>query len=189
VTLPLTASQQFGIDWSRFHAGQVPIGWRLRENELRPWVRFHGLPQSKRYAQSETEALTILLRANLLAERLLGSGALCWIVERRSRRSDGIGEIWQSVLDDDCAADDDPEDWTTYFYVREEPWEWGKYDATLTDIADDRRDIGAIWMRRDNGAVFAPYDGGFDLFPATWAQVGALRQEYREWLSIRPNGL
>jgi len=41
----------------------------------------------------------------------------------------------------------------------------------------------------DTGAVYAPYDGGADLFfPSTWERDLA-RDRYRAWLSRDPGGL
>lgn len=83
--------------------------------------------------------------------------------------------------------DDDPDSPMCRFYIRADEWQPGEYDEKLLALADD--EIRVIWMRRDNGAVFAPYDGGFDLFPATWEDVALLKEERRDWLSDHPEGL
>jgi hypothetical protein len=62
------------------------------------------------------------------------------------------------------------------------------FDKLLTAIADDEVDF-VFWMNRENGAIFAPYDGGFDLFPSTDAQVDELKKSYPDWLSSHSQGL
>ncbi|WP_446689018.1 DUF3885 domain-containing protein [Rhizobium laguerreae] len=44
-------------------------------------------------------------------------------------------------------------------------WQEGSFDDLLTARADDETGP-TLLMNSGNGAIFAPYDGGFDLFPA-----------------------
>lgn len=77
----------FEEEWARHYSDAVPVGWCLREYPNIAWVRFHSLPKSKRYAETENEYATIISRGNLLADRLLGPDASCWqidIVEKTS---------------------------------------------------------------------------------------------------------
>ena len=174
---------QFQADWSRHYGALLPIGWHIRQDEARPWVRFHALPLSKRYAEDEAERATVLFRANSLGDEILGPGTSCWIVEARSNESDGPGELWMKSAEDD----DDPDSLVWCFYVRSEDWQPGRYNEKLLAIADDQPDR-AIWMSRDTGSVLAPYDGGFDLFLPTWEEVSTVKTDWRDWLSDHPAG-
>jgi hypothetical protein len=176
-------AEQFRAEWARNYGAVLPLGWQLRLYNARPWVRFHALPLSKRYADSDVERATILCRANSLADDILGRGTSCWVVEARAEGDQKTGNFWIA-----SAEDDDPDSPLWHFYIRCEDWRSGKYDAELLAIADDQPNR-AIWMRRDNGALFAPYDGGFDLFPPTWQDVERLRERWRDWLSDHPEGL
>jgi hypothetical protein len=176
--LPLIS--QFRGDWDQYRPGCLPLGWALRQVGDAPWVRFHALPGSKRYADDQVERRTILLRANSLADRLLGSGQLCWVVEAQAIGNDGSGELAMTA-----AESTDPDDAVWNFYVRRDRWLAGAFDDKLLSIAEDEPGR-AIWVRCDNGAVFAPYDGGFDLFPTTWQAVADLRAERPDWLSSHP---
>ncbi|MEG3179539.1 DUF3885 domain-containing protein [Sphingomonas sp. LT1P40] len=178
---PLT--RQFLDDWSRFHAGRLPLGWLLRQDVHLPWVRFHALPESKRYAENDEERSIILHRANALAERLLGLDSGCWVIEARSAASKGGGELAM-----EAAESDDPDGFIWSFYVRLETWQTGRYDRELMAIADDDPNP-VIWMRQGDGAIFAPYDGGFDLFPTTRKAVRLLKSQQPDWLSKHPKGL
>lgn len=73
----------FDREWSDFRPGHQPAGWMLRDAGSLPWVRFHSLPQSKRYPDNEAEAEIILSRAEALGDAILGRGAACWQVECR----------------------------------------------------------------------------------------------------------
>ncbi len=180
---PAPLAMQFRTEWSRQYPALLPIGWLLRKDPVRPWVRFHALPESKRYADDDTERQIILYRANALGDRLLGSGTPCWIVEARTDECEGSGELAMV-----SAEDDDPDSMVWRFYVRLEEWQSGRYDDRFLSIADDQPNR-AIWLSRDSGSVFAPYDGGFDLFPPTWREVNALKKERHDWLSDHPAGL
>src|SRR5262245_13142107 len=76
-------AKTFQNEWLRHHEGRQPIRWMLRASGL-PWVRFHALPGSKRYAENEDERQTIIFRANVLGDRLLRAGTPCWLVPARA---------------------------------------------------------------------------------------------------------
>ncbi|MDR6126574.1 hypothetical protein QE361_003686 [Sphingomonas sp. SORGH_AS802] len=174
---------QFLRDWEHHRSGCLPLGWALRERGDTPWVRFHALPGSKRYAENPVERRTILTRANGLGDRLLGPGQLCWIIEAHADDKPGSGEL--APIE---AEPDDPGEPVWRFYVRRDRWQAGAFDDKLLSIAADEAGR-AVWMRCDNGAIFAPYDGGFDLFPPTIRIVNELKAEHSEWLSEHPTGL
>jgi hypothetical protein len=119
----------FQNEWLRHHEGRRPLGWMLRESGGLPWVRFHALPDSKRYAETESECQTIIGRANALGIRLLGAGSLCWLVEARADEAEGVGFYAGDY------AEDDP-DVTWRFYVQPVEWRDGAFDAMLNAIAN-----------------------------------------------------
>jgi len=174
---------EFRRDWARYHPTCLPLGWALRRCADTPWVRFHGLPGSKRYADDQAERNIILSRAQALSEKLLGVDQYCWVVETDAGDASASNEVVLTATETD-----DPDEPVWSFYASRECWRAGTHDAKLLSIANDepRR---AIWMRCDNGAVFAPYDGGFDLFPTSWDAVDQLKAEWPDWLSDHPAGL
>lgn len=174
-------AKAFRHEWEQHHRGRQPLGWHLRQDSQVPWVRFHSLPESKRYAEDEAERRIILSRANLLGDRLLGSQTACWLVEANPRETRKDGVLAWTYSEDV----EDSFEWR--FYVHPVTWEAGSFDPILAAIADWQ--ILALWMSRKSGAVFAPYDGGFDLFPPTSDDVAALKSERAEWLSSEPSGL
>jgi hypothetical protein len=174
-------AKMFRNEWLRHHKGCQPIRWMLRESGL-PWVRFHALPGSKRYAENEAECETALFRANVLGNRLLGAGTPCWLVEARTEEAQGVGSYAGEYVED-CL---DPPTWR--FYVQPVEWQRGIFDVMLTAIANDEA-WPTLWMNRNSGAIFSPYDGGFDLFPHSHGEVESLKAEWADWLSLRPDGL
>ena len=183
MTRESAAAEEFRRDWGAYYSTCPPLGWTLRNRVGLPWVRFHALPGSKRYADNQAEQSIILSRANALGDGLLGADQWCWIVEGETDGPSAPSEVALSWTETD-----DPDDPTWSFYARRERWRAGTSDAKLLSIADDepRR---AIWMRCDDGAVFAPYDGGFDLFPISWEAVSQLKAAWPAWLPDHPAGL
>ena len=142
---------------------------------------------SKRYEETAKEKQTILARADELATEILGEKADCWLVECRKGR---LGRPFMtrvkghSVLD--IAEPEDDYIWTAH--VSPARWKAGSARRLLWQVAQDRTGP-TLWINRTSGAIFAPYDGGFDLFPASLQHVEALRQKHSNWLSNEPGGL
>lgn len=173
-------AQHFRAEWARYHANSPPLPWLLRQRPL-PWLRFHGLPKSKQYPDSKYERSIILDRANAIASELLGDGAQCWLIDA------GIAEDAPDEVAFEWTDPDDPDDPPLWqFSAQPVTWQRNAFDIRLAARAEDDG-WPVMWMARHSGAIFAPYDGGFDLFPASWPQVKALRDKWPEWLPMHPN--
>ena len=61
---------------------------------------------------------------------------------------------------------------------------WGdlRFVPLLRAIAVDAAQSSWLWMSNRTGAVFAPYDGGADLFLPTAADAVQARSRWAEWL-------
>jgi hypothetical protein len=173
-------AEGFRSEWQHFRPNAFPLGWMLRLAEAEPWLRLHALPLSKRYAQSAREERLILARANWLADRLLGSGEPCLLVTVVDKSRSNIGYVQDIDAHDDVAHN-------YYLRATEVIWVAGNFDGLLSAIADDTE--RALWFNRKSGRVFAPYDGGFDLFPRDEAEVAAIAKRRKTWISKRPDGL
>lgn len=180
MTRELSYPIEFRFEWAERFGGVRPLGWVLRSTS-RPWIRFHALPESKRYAESDVERGIVLQRAYDLADAVLGEGARCWLVKSVVEEAPE-GEFTSFTQHDD----NDRTVWRSA--AKPVLWRRGGSDDTLLRIADYRA-APTLWMARDNGAVFAPYDGGFDLFPQSAEQVATLRAKHAAWLSTHPSGL
>jgi hypothetical protein len=176
---------EFEADWRRLRGDLVPLAYLLRCKDI-PWVRFHALPLSKRYAETKEEYETVLTRANQLALETLGDAAECWLIQCAYPGFSGLlnqvgGET--AVPAFGFRPEDDAENWSVYGNLT--TWRPTHFDELLRAIADDELHY-VSWMNRKSGAIFAPYDGGFDLFPPTEAAVEKLSQSYKDWLSPHP---
>jgi hypothetical protein len=173
----------FRTEWSRHHEGRHPAGWLLRQHKDLPWVRFHALPDSKRYAETEIERQIILTRGNRLGDRLLGAGTSCWLVGLNTCETERAWVDVGEYLRDEGGH----QEFLIRFSVQAVQWRAGAFDAILTSVADD--DARYLWVNRLSGAIFAPYDGGFDLFSPVPDEVAALKTEMTDWLPCNPSGL
>lgn len=171
---------EFQREWAHYHGERRPLGWLLRQDDDLPWVRFHALPDSKRYAENDRERQIILERANQLGDRLLGAGAECWLVE-----SNPVTLADGAIFTGTYAEDDDFE---CSFYAYPVRWQAGGFDALIAAIADDMPGR-ALWMSRKSGNILAPYDGGFDCFLASRRDILVLKVDFGIWLSPEPSGL
>ncbi len=176
--------------WRRRWPACPPIGYELRSAYPDVWVRFHSLPESKRYADDDDEYTVILERYDTVLDELF-AGMDVYVVEAVADATPEVPRFrpdanhWMTVLVDD---DPDPE-FRTYFhlYWRRLPWEWGVIDDLLLAVADDK--VPSVFitdtrMRR----VHHPYDGGADVLLATPVERELLRGRYRDWLSGHPSG-
>jgi hypothetical protein len=166
------------------------------------WVRFHSLPESRRYAETAEERAILLARQNQLAEKVLGQDGVSWLVQTRWTTPDGKTEVTDSLdLFWACRtfglefafefvdAEEDEEYRTPWFvHAAQTRWKSHAFDDLLWAIADERAGP-TLWMSAPTGAVFAPYDGGVDLFLPSAHEVFALKAEHRSWLSAHELGL
>ena len=177
-------AREFRADWGKHHDGRQPLGFVLRQDACVPWVRFHALPGSKRYAETEQEWDNILSRGNSLAMALFGDAAECWIITSRWDDVAGAGApagLWRE-------DESEPDGAVFKFFVRKEAWAQGKFDDDLEELADDAAHH-MVWFEPRNGRIFAPYDGGFDLFLSSSEEVQTLKDHFADWLPDRPDGL
>jgi hypothetical protein len=164
----------------------------------------HSLPESKRYPTESSEYVTVLARHNAIASALFGDGravvlvcreyaepgsalprtaptialeqppTLRWLRRLDPRPIDALADAHETVAIDVWAL-------TT-------TWRHGAFDGMIRSVADD---VGPSFLLAtvDAQRVFAPYDGGADIFLEHAVVRDAWKHRFREWLSARPDGL
>jgi hypothetical protein len=179
--------------WEHKWPGADPLGHVLRVEYADQWVRFHSLPESKRYAENAAEYEEILRRHRTVLHELLGSDdteALRVIAADWGRRDVSAGWSkhhlpgawpWRS-----SQADEDPDAGRHYFWAASglsEP----EIDALLFAAAADqgRFVIGAP----DLEWLYCPYDGGADVLLPSAVERDSLKARHAGWLSSYPGGL
>ncbi|MEU0334737.1 hypothetical protein [Streptomyces sp. NPDC006193] len=163
------------------------------------WVRFHSLPGSKRYPQSEDEYATVLERHNTILDELFTelevfvvtmdwsctpTGPAGFPTPREELHPDSA--LWWIESDQD---DPDPEFHThTRLYADRRRWRHGCVDGLLRAITDEA--LVEVFIT-DTGLqrIYHPYDGGADVILTTAAERDALRNRHAAWLSSHPAGL
>ncbi len=179
--------------WERRWPSAEPLGYVLRAEYADQWVRFHSLPESKRYAENETEYDEILRRHRAVLRELQGSTgtAALWVIAADWGWRDSaagwsrqkVSGAWPWRIGQ---TDDDPDTGRNYFWAASGLSD-AKVNSLLLSAADDqgRFVIGAL----DLAWLYCPYDGGVDVILPRPAERDALRDCHADWLSSHPGGL
>ncbi|MGW5362551.1 DUF3885 domain-containing protein [Actinopolymorpha pittospori] len=182
--------------WEAAWPGLAPISSTLRWEDDH-WVRFHSLPGSKRYAETEEEYATVLHRHNTVLDELrAGSPELLVLTLEHAGTPSPRARtpILTSLLPDaECWAAlswpyAEPHLLFAHAYVSHVAWQPGRLDDLLRRVADGEVD-GVIITTPDLAFLYAPYDGGADIVTATPARRDDLRDRYQRWLSKHPAGV
>jgi hypothetical protein len=177
--------KHFAQVWQTFYPAAPPVGFLMRQSASENWVRFHALPGSKRYADSEHEREIILSRAKALARRILSDETRFWICEASPSSAESSSNCGLPFA---FSFHEEDEDIIWNFYAGFVEWDASFFDNTIRSIAEDEGPR-VLWMSAESGSVFAPYDGGFDLFLSSSDEAKSLKTEHSDWLSGRSDGL
>ena len=192
-------AEAFKAQWRGWYGNAPPIGHVLRRLHPEAWLRIHSLPESKRYAQTQEQWTELLARHNTVATTMLGDGSPCILVTPRFsgrgkpmpkqlapalQRLGKFDDSWPGATALRDSIDPDVEAW---LYAQELTWRRGALDAQLRAAANDETRF--LLVSCISGQVYAPYDGGADLFFRSDEERSRSRKRYRDWLSPRPDGL
>ena len=167
--------------WHSFYEERVPIAYLLREQLPDFWFRIHSLPESKRYAENETETQEVLRRHNTVAGEVLSEQSQCiWFVPDYAlqRYSSTFAEF-----SGDFFLRHENENGRIVLLAALTFWQHQKFDSVLRLVADD-----VVRYVSQSGKIFEPYDGGADLFLNSTERRDELRARFSEWLSPFPGG-
>ncbi|MFD5568279.1 DUF3885 domain-containing protein [Streptomyces cadmiisoli] len=184
--------------WRRQYPKGPPIAHELRTSYGDRWVRFHSLPDSKRYPETEDEYDIALHRYNTVLNELFEGTDIYVMTVAWSWEPGGPelpperhavhpqGARWTTLAQDD---DPDPEFHSyTHLYADHRPWRPGTVDDILRKVADDVLS-GVIITDSGLTRIHHPYDGGADVILTTSSERDALRERHTDWLSSHPSGL
>jgi hypothetical protein len=180
------------------------VGHELRAGAPAQWVRFHSLPESKRYPENESEYAVLLGRHHRVLDELdasLSPGRSPEVLvftavwsqtsapadrEKLIRCAQPDAEWWESMLYNNS---DSPE-WPVWIhvYVGRLPFAPEALDPLLRLAADDQT-RGLIIAETDLNWLYHPYDGGADVIAPTSTIKESLRIKFAPWLSAHPEGL
>lgn len=185
--------------WRRHLGGCEPVAHLLREWFGDRWVRFHSLPESKRYPETEDELATALDRHNKLIGTLMGEQRHLVLLsteysELASPTRSELAELalcqkeapWRSVAMHELGEDwDEPTYW--HVFGSEVGWWPGALDNVLRLVAADQ--VANVMLISSQGWLYHPYDGGADVILPTKAARHQIASEFCSWLSNHPAGL
>jgi hypothetical protein len=187
------SSNEFASSWLRDFKDYPPLAYVLRGNLTENWTRFHALPKSKRYADSDWERQIILSRANALAEECFGDRKTLWLVTQRYGKSDVVtNSLAQeehmthvlSWLDEDENLEDQ---YQSEFWATKVAWNLTSLDKYFAGVAEEEYCL--VLYDPATSTVLAPYDGGFDIFSFRTEFLTAIEEKYGHWMSERPDKL
>ena len=180
--------------WKREFGSHPPLAHELKVSFSERWVRFHSLPESKRYPENESEYNEIFRRHNcVLTSRDDNAKELLIVFPEHSesktpdKPTSEINEIlpesifWCSLDQlEECGV-------FLHLHVAQIFLESEELEKILRLVANDEvRNI--ILFSLGNGMVFHPYDGGADVILRTTEERDNLKQQFSSWLSKHPSG-
>jgi hypothetical protein len=184
--------------WQEQFPNTLPMADNLKELWVDRWVRFHSLPESKRYAQTPEEQAIILERHNTVIEDLNVSRSSLFLVTSQWTATskpdvnreelntlDPNAVLWKTLPLHELAHDDD----LMFLHLFVSSWEWrkGVIDSILALVADDKLGNSMIISIVDQW-LYHPYDGGADVILKSTSDRDKLKQKYFMWLSKHPLG-
>jgi hypothetical protein len=168
----------------------APVGHQLRERLHERWTRFHSLPESKRFAENEAEYGELLRRHVSVASELFEAGETIYVYrshfgERRlkgRRRHQIAGRHLRETMAKLPTGLDEEGD---HYYVRALATTWiPDFFGVLTRQVADWKEAGITFVSPCTKNVYAPYDGGMDIF-AFSLSPRMLEEKFRSWMSSR----
>jgi hypothetical protein len=182
-------------EWQHWFGDVPPLGYLLRDVHPERWLRIHALPSAKRYATTALEYTEVLRRYNAGGDEILGDGAPIVFflhtgcasldLDRQAREAGlpfPLTPVTQ-ILPDETTTHDQP----LCVSGARSQWRAGRFDQFLRAVADDK--VDGLVFASATGQVFAPYDGGADLFFVSELARDLARPRFADWLSGRADGL
>lgn len=172
--------------------GTIPAaGFMLRAALPDRWVRFHSLPHAQRYPRSDAEMEMVLSRYRTLADHVLGENAECFLAQISFAHPDFVDDSYDyqgQPMDRLGPLPSRHEDEALLVHACPVRWTAEGHTDLLREIAEGMGPH-SLFVSRQTGAVFAPYDGGSDIIAVTPEARDGLRSGFSDWLSARADGL
>ena len=183
---------EFQTKWTGAFGETLPLGWTLRHANVLHWTRFHALPLSKRYAETLDETNAIVERAAKIVNFCFEANTPTWIVvpvfaDDIEHVSPALQTLKLTEAMTVLPSEDDQFEDECKFYARKALWTGSQFEYFINNIADET--IRGLMYSENNETVFAPYDGGFDIFTSEITTVQELETAFADWMSGRSDKL
>jgi hypothetical protein len=183
------------LSWWKSEIGAVaPVGFALRTYLFSRWVRVHSLPDSKRYPDCEAEYTELLARHAQIADTLFTEAEPLFLFRSRLDETDEprmAGGVPLSNISLTLAVNPRtvaPED-DEHLIVRAATIQWKPafFEAFVRGVADDVEDF-VVFVSPATRNIYAPYDGGMDIFTFT-VSPELIKAQFAAWKSSRADHL
>ena len=172
-----------------------PLAYALRERFADRWVRFHSLPESKRYPDTKAETAEILKRHNTLMGDLFAPGTDVYLLTTHYTEHETPGTSYDALTVIDTGAQhwttilgEDEDDINAHIYVSEWTWAPGVFDPVLRLVINDQ--VSNIMIAdAESASLLHPYDGGMDVIVKSSDDRNRLKARYIDWLPQNSQGL
>jgi hypothetical protein len=180
--------------WKEHYGDVEPLAHELKHIFKERWVRFHALPGSKRYPESEAEYQEIFSRHKTVLSDLNNSKESLLVVLPEYSESSApsmpapkLSEIlsnsmyWRTIdQNEECGV-------YWHLHVAEVDPMSDKLNDMFRLVADDEvRNI--MFISLESISVFHPYDGGSDIVLQSVSSRDKLKENYSSWLSQHTEG-
>ena len=184
--------------WQSEIGGIAPVGHALRPKFKDNWARFHSLPESKRYAEDESEYVELLQRHQAVGDEIFSAGETIYIFRshayekklRGKQKHQIVGRLLRESVtrlpvNPGLIEENDDDHYCVRALVTK--WKPDFFSSLIYQIADFK-ESGVTIVSPATKAIFCPYDGGMDIF--TYSQKHtALEAKFSTWLSSRSDKL
>ena len=194
----------FRLFWQQHFPDCLPVSYLFKYNLADRWFCFHSLPESKRYAEDETEVAELLARQNTVLLDVIGTDSECILVwgnyldsplAESLKSCPALGKLQFQEFLKLPKQEFDPED----LDADEEPiylsllcgthnLRRGSLDEVLLCIANWKI-VNFFVVSCEQQHIFAPYDGGVDVILKDAKERDEFKAKYKDWLSPYPSGL
>jgi hypothetical protein len=185
----MTSSGEHMLEhWSACFPDCSPVAYSLKYLFPPRWVRFHSLPESKRYPESEKEFELLLKRHNAVLGNLTRTSPQVTLLTTEFSWENKPtvppfqiekAMYWRTVSENESF-------W--HIYAESVTWVQGVFDTLVKRVAMD--DLANVMIcATDCEWLLHPYDGGMDVIVSSEQWRDRLRAEFSGWLSPHPAGL
>lgn len=184
--------------WQESVGPAAPVGHVLRRFLADRWVRFHSLPESKRYPDTAVEYAEVVRRHLIVANDLFAAGEEIFIFcsdcldpELGTVQLQTVPEAVLSNVLAEMPANPgvvSPED-DDFYCVRALVTSWPPafFEDIVRGVADEKV-WGLCFVSSASANVYCPYGGGMDVF--AWPNERArIATKFSQWTPSRQDGL
>ncbi len=190
--------------WQQHFPDCPPVSYLFKYNLADRWFRFHSLPESKRYAEDETEVAELLARQNTVLLDAIETDSDCVLVSgsyadsplvENLKSCPALAEFEFQEFAKLSKQDFDPDElepneepiYLTLFYTMHK-LKRGSLDEVLLCVANERI-VNFFVVSCERQRIFAPYDGGVDVILKDAKERDDFKAKYKDWLSRHREGL